>query len=118
MDTGGRGFVHLDCSALAGCGRRNGTQYITMHVSYEKSFQQDVVAEFVDDHRLEYCMFVYLDAFLDTHRAMYPDLVDRWDPYAMYEMLEEVYNGIRLDLLKHGLLTNKAAGKYVMKRSQ
>ncbi|OAQ34973.1 hypothetical protein K457DRAFT_1827745 [Linnemannia elongata AG-77] len=67
---------------------------------------------------LLYCMFVYLDAFLDTHRAKYPDLVDRWDPYAMYEMLEQVYNGIRLDLLKHGLLTNKAAGEYVMKRSQ
>jgi hypothetical protein len=89
-----------------------------MPVSPEKSFQQDVVAEFVDDHRLEYCMFVYLDAFLDTHRAKYPDLVDRWDPYAMYEMLEQVYNGIRLELLSHGLLTNKAAGEYVMKRSQ
>ena len=83
-----------------------------------KSFQQDVVAEFVDDHRLEYCMFVYLDAFLDTHRAKYPDLVDRWDPYAMYERLEQVYKGIRLELLSHGLLTNKAAGEYVMKRSQ
>ncbi|KAF9271146.1 hypothetical protein BGZ88_006756, partial [Linnemannia elongata] len=109
---------NLEWLRIAGCGRRNGTQYLTMPVSHEKSFQQDVVAEFVDDHHLEYCMFVYLDAFLDTHRAKYPDLVDRWDPYAMYEMLEQVYNGIRLELLKHGLLTNKAAGEYVMKRSQ
>ncbi|OAQ25842.1 hypothetical protein K457DRAFT_22661 [Linnemannia elongata AG-77] len=57
-----------------------------MPVSHEKSFQQDVVAE--------------------------------WDPNAMYEMLEQVYNGIRLELLSHGLLTDMAAGEYVMKRSQ
>ncbi|OAQ33181.1 hypothetical protein K457DRAFT_134804 [Linnemannia elongata AG-77] len=67
---------------------------------------------------LSLTLFVYLDAFLDTHRANYPDLVNRWDPNAMYEMLEQVYNGIRLELLRHGLLTDKAAGEYVMKRSQ
>lgn len=89
-----------------------------MPVSHEKSFQQDVVAEFVDDHHLEYCMFVYLDAFLDAHRANHPDAVDRWDANAMYDMLEQVHKGIRQELLRHGLLTNKAAGEYVMKRSQ
>ncbi|KAH7028228.1 hypothetical protein BKA57DRAFT_525370 [Linnemannia elongata] len=83
-----------------------------MPVSHEKSLQQDVVAEFVDDHHLEYCMLVYLDAFLDAHRANHPDLVDRWDPNAIYDMLEQVYKGIRLELLSHGLLTDKAAAGY------
>ena len=80
-----------------------------------KPMQQDVVAEFITDHRLETCMYVYLDAFVDIHRANSPDFGETWCPHIIYSMLEKVYKGIRRELSEKGLLTNKAAGEYLMR---
>ena len=79
-----------------------------------KSLQQDVVAEFVHDHGLESCMYVYLDAFIDIHIANFPRQVRRWTSRTLYTLLENAYEDIRDDLASKGLLTNEAAGDYVL----
>jgi hypothetical protein len=78
-----------------------------------KARQQDVVADFVDDHDLEHCMFVYLDAFIDAHIANYPNYVPRWDADRIYAILEMVYKGLRDDLAREGMLTKEAASEYL-----
>ena len=98
-------------------GRQGAPKTTTMPIPLtQKSLQQDVVAEFVTDHRLETCMYVYLDAFMDIHRANSPpDFGETWCPHIIYSMLEKVYKGIRRELSEKGLLTNEAAGEYLMR---
>lgn len=79
-----------------------------------KSLQQDVVAEFVHDHHLESCMFIYLDAFIDIHIANFPGQVRRWTTRTLYRLLENAYEDIHNDLASRGLLTNEAAGEYIL----
>ncbi|KAH7045784.1 hypothetical protein BKA57DRAFT_537712 [Linnemannia elongata] len=65
---------------------------------------------------IETCMYVYLDAFMDIHRANSPpDFGETWCPHIIYSMLEKVYKGIRRELSEKGLLTNEAAGEYLMR---
>lgn len=97
-------------------GRQGTPKTTTMPIPHtHKSLQQDVVAEFITDHRLETCMYVYLDAFVDIHRANSPDFGETWCPHIIYSMLEKVYKGIRRELSEKGLLTNEAAGEYLMR---
>ncbi|KAH7057883.1 hypothetical protein BKA57DRAFT_531197 [Linnemannia elongata] len=63
----------------------------------------------------EICMYVYLDAFVDIHRANSPDFGETWCPHIIYSVLEKVYKGIRCELSEKGLLTNEAAGEYLMR---
>lgn len=79
-----------------------------------KAFQQEVVADFIYGKKLELCMFVYLDAFIDIHRKKHPDNASWYDRRGITALLEASYEKIREDILACDMLTSKAAGKYMM----
>lgn len=78
-----------------------------------KSRQQDVVADFIYDKRLEMCMFVYLDEFLDYHRKLFPQDATTFGTDGIKKLLEASYQAIREKIREDGLLTEKAAGEYM-----
>jgi hypothetical protein len=81
-----------------------------------KSRQQDIVVDFVYSKNLEMCMFVYLDEFLDHHRNLYPQDATTFGTDGIKRLLEASYLMIRKNIRDVGLLTEKAAGKYMMRR--
>jgi hypothetical protein len=83
------------------------------HVHLTKIDQQDVVADFVYEKKLEMCMFVYLDEFLDRHRELYPQEATTFGTDGIKRLLEASYQKIREDIRNLGLLTESAAGKFM-----
>ena len=83
-----------------------------------KARQQEVVADFVYAKELELCMFVYLDAFLDTHREKFPQDATLYGTKGIRALLEASYQMIREKLRVAGLLTEKAAGEYMINRKK
>ena len=81
-----------------------------------KARQQEVVADFMYAKELELCMFVYLDAFLDNHRQNFPQDATSYSTGGIKALLEASYQMIRDKLRVAGLLTEEAAGDYMMKR--
>lgn len=79
-----------------------------------KPRQQEVVADFIYEKNLELCMYVYLDAFIDIHRTKHPDDPTSYDKRRIKALLEASYENIRENLRASGLLTEKAAGRYMM----
>ena len=79
-----------------------------------KARQQEVVADFVYAKELPLCMFVYLDAFLDTHRKNHPQDATSYGTGGIKALLEASYEMIRDRIDERGLLTEKAAGEYMM----
>jgi len=86
-----------------------------MAIRLTKSRQQDVVADFVYEKKLEMCMFVYLDEFLDNHRTLYPQDATTFGTDGIKRLLEASYQMIRDQIRDAGLLTEKAAGTYMMR---
>jgi hypothetical protein len=82
-----------------------------------KKEQQEIVGEFVCEKDLEYCMFVYLDAFVDIYRKKNPGLFTVDGYRRVWRLLELAYLGIRRDLSKEGLLTSEASSEYLFGRS-
>ena len=61
-------------------------------------------------------MFVYLDEFLDRHRALYPQDATAFGTNGIKKLLEASYQLIREKIRDAGLLTAKDAGKYMLRR--
>lgn len=92
--------------------------YIMTTSSYlTKSRQQQVVAEFIYAKNLELCMFVYLDEFLDYHRNLFPQDATIFGTNGIKKLLEASYQLIREKIRNAGLLTNKDAGEYMLRRN-
>ena len=85
-----------------------------MPTKLTKAIQQDVVADFIYEKDLEMCMFVYLDMFLDIHWEKYPQDATTYDTRGIRALLEASYERIRRQIQASGLLTEKAASKYLM----
>jgi len=81
-----------------------------------KARQQEVVSDFVYSKGLELCMFVYLDAFLDRHRELYPQDGNMYGIRGIKALLEASYQMIRERIRMAGLLTEKDAGEYLIGR--
>jgi hypothetical protein len=60
-------------------------------------------------------MFVYLDEFLDHHRTLYPQDATIFGTDGIKRLLEASYGMIRENIRNVGLLTENAAGKYMMR---
>jgi len=86
-----------------------------MQTRLTKSCQQDVVADFIYEKKLEMCMFVYLDEFLDHHRKLYPQDATIFGTDGIKRLLEASYEMIRDKLRNVGLLSENAAGKYMLR---
>ena len=84
-----------------------------MPIKLTKSCQQEVVADFIYEKGLELCMYIYLDAFLDIHRAKYPQEGNTYGTNGIWMLLEASYEMIRNGLKEQGLLTKEAAGRYL-----
>jgi hypothetical protein len=85
---------------------------ITMPLT--KARQQDIVAQFVYAKDLELCMYIYLDTFLDTHRKNNPRVVEGWKRRDVLAALEVSYKYIREKAIAFGMLTEEAAGEYLL----
>jgi hypothetical protein len=81
-----------------------------------KSHQQEVVADFIYETNLEMCMFVYLDEFLDYHRNLFPQDSTTYGTNGIKKLLEASYQAIREKINAEGLLTEKAAGEYMLRK--
>ena len=68
------------------------------------------------DKRLEMCMFVYLDEFLDYHRKLFPQDATTFGTDGIKKLLEASYQAIREKIREDGLLTEKAAGEYMRRK--
>jgi len=79
-----------------------------------KARQQELVADFIYSRDLELCMYIYLDIFLDIHRKNHPDDATAYSSRGITALLEGSYKMIREKILDAGLLTEKAAGEYMM----
>lgn len=79
-----------------------------------KAHQQEVVSDFIYTKEVELCMFVYLDAFLDTHRKNFPQDATLYGTHGIKVLLEASYEMIREKIQAAGLLTEKAAGDYMI----
>jgi hypothetical protein len=80
--------------------------------------QQDVVADFIYEKDLELCMFVYLDEFLNIHQQRFPQDATAYGTQGIRALLEASYERIRRQIQAGGLLTEKAASKYLMSRKK
>lgn len=85
-----------------------------MPTKVTKACQQELVADFIYEKNLELCMFIYLDAFIDIHFKKYGCSWSAYDESTINALLETSYLDIREKILEGGLLTKKAAGKYMM----
>ena len=92
--------------------------YPTMPKLLTKARQQEVVSDFVYSKGLELCMFVYLDAFLDNHRKLYPQDAIIYGTQGIRTLLEASYQMIRERIRIAGLLTEKDAGEYMIGRKK
>jgi hypothetical protein len=81
-----------------------------------KSRQREVVADFIYAKNLELCMFIYLDEFLDYHRNLFPQDATTFGTHGIKKLLEASYQLIREKIRNAGLLTNKDAGEYMLRR--
>jgi hypothetical protein len=81
-----------------------------------KSRQREVVADFIYAKNLELCMFIYLDEFLDYHRNLFPQDATTFGTNGIKKLLEASYQLIREKIRNAGLLTNKDAGEYMLRR--
>jgi hypothetical protein len=79
-----------------------------------KSRQQDVVAKFVEEKNLEYCMYIYLDEFLDIHRREHPQILNTYGTTGIKALLEASYAMIRDRLRTNGLLNSTDATNYML----
>lgn len=79
-----------------------------------KARQQEVVADFIYEKGLELCMYIYLNAFLDCHRALYPQEGNTYGTKGIRALLEASYEMIHSGLKDQGLLTKEAAGRYLL----
>ena len=82
-----------------------------------KSRQREVVADFIYVKNLELCMFIYLDEFLDYHRNLFPQDATTFGTNGIKKLLEASYQLIREKIRNAGLLTNKDAGEYMLRRN-
>lgn len=82
-----------------------------------KSRQREVVADFIYAKNLELCMFIYLDEFLDYHRNLFPQDATTFGTNGIKKLLEASYQLIREKIRNAGLLTNKDAGEYMLRRN-
>jgi hypothetical protein len=82
-----------------------------------KSRQREVVADFIYAKNLELCMFIYLDEFLDYHRNLFPQDATTFGTNGIKKLLEASYQLIREEIRNAGLLTNKDAGEYMLRRN-
>ncbi|KAI1288808.1 hypothetical protein EDD11_009646 [Mortierella claussenii] len=103
--------------------RREQNSYATQRLvimpkKLTKERQQEVVADFVYNKGLELCMYVYLDAFLDKHRANHPQDATAFGTSGIKALLEAPYEMIRERIRAQGLLTESAAGEYMMSRKK
>lgn len=83
-----------------------------------KAHQQDIVADFIYAREIPLCMYVYLNAFLDMHYAKFPATIDKWGKRGVMALLETSWKRIHDDLQMKGLLTEEAAGNYMMNRGK
>lgn len=90
------------------------TIFFTMSEGFTKAHQQEIVADFIYEKKLELCMYIYLDAFLDIYHSKCSQNGTAFDTRGIRAVLEVSYQGIRDDIKRNGLLTEKAAGKYMM----
>lgn len=94
------------------------TTHYTMPTKLTKSHQQDIVADFVYAKGLEHCMYIYLDAFVDRYRRLYPQKDNMYGTRGIKALLEASYQGIRDGLERDGLLTTEASAEYMMTLSK
>jgi hypothetical protein len=85
-----------------------------MPVPTTKIDQQEIIADFIYEKHLELCMYIYLDAFINKHRAQHRQECTTYTRDIIWTLLDASYLRIRERLLGQGLLTEKAAGKYMM----
>ena len=81
-----------------------------------KARQQEVVADFIYEENLELCMFVYLDEFLDYHRNLFPQDATIFGTNGIKTLLEASYQLLRDKIRADGLLTEKDAGEYMLRK--
>ena len=62
-------------------------------------------------------MFIYLDEFLDYHRNLFPQDATTFGTNGIKKLLEASYQLIREEIRNAGLLTNKDAGEYMLRRN-
>jgi len=85
-----------------------------MPVPTTRIHQQEIIADFIYEKDLELCMYIYLDAFINKHRAQHHEECTAYTRDTIWTLLHASYLRIRERLLGQGLLTEKAAGKYMM----
>lgn len=79
-----------------------------------KSYQREIISDFIYGKNLEVCMFVYLDVLIDTHKKNYPNIVEQWRKRDVLAALEISYRYIRKVAIDAGMLTEEAAGDYLL----
>lgn len=62
-------------------------------------------------------MFFYLDESLDFHRNLFPQDATTFGTDGIKKLLEASYQAIR-EKIREGLLTEKDAGEYMLRKSE
>ena len=106
----------MKLSALHMGGTQHDCSMPTKNVT--KARQQEVIADFIYEKDLELCMYIYLDVFIDKHRREHPDDATSYSTKGIRALLEASYLMIREKIRMAGLLTEKAAGEYMMRRRE
>lgn len=87
---------------------------IIMSRKLTKSYQREIISDFIYGKDLEVCMFVYLDILIDTHKKNRPNIVEEWGKKEVLAALETSYSYIRKVAIDAGMLTEEAAGDYLL----